>query len=144
MSVLPDANALRAQIAAREADKAAAEARERMAAESAHQKWVESLRNPTIGPDAEERLARRIALAVGQGKLEFEALRFPKDLTTDNARAINQAEPGWEKTLTGLPKIAYDYWAAKLRDRGYGLRAEVVTFPGGIPGDCALILSWGE
>jgi hypothetical protein len=144
MSAIPDANALRRQIAEREADKAAAEARERMAAESAHLKWVESLRNPKIGPDAEERLAKRIAIAVAQGRLEFEALRFPKDLTTDNARAINQAEPGWEKTLTGLPRVAYDYWASNLRDKGYHLRAEVVTFPGGMPGDCALILSWGE
>jgi len=144
MSPLPDANALRAKIADREADKAAEEARERMAAESAYQKWVESLRNPKIGPDAEERLARRIAMAVAQGKLEFEALRFPKDLTTDNARAINQAEPGWEQTLTGLPKIAYDYWTKVLKPKGYHMRAEVVTFPGGMPGDCALILSWGE
>lgn len=144
MSALPDANALRAKIAEREAEKAAEAARERMAAESAQQKWVESLRNPVIAPDAEERLAKRIALAVGQGRLEFEALRFPKDLTTDNARAINQAELGWEKTLTGLPKIAYDYWVTTLKPKGYHLRAEVVTFPGGMPGDCALILSWGE
>lgn len=144
MSGIPDANALRRQIAEREAEKAAAEARERMAAESAQQKWVDSLRNPVIAPDAEERLARRIATVVAQGRTEFEALRFPKELTTDNARAINQAEPGWENTLTGLPRIAYEYWAKNLRGKGYHLRAEVVTFPGGMPGECALILSWGE
>lgn len=144
MSPLPDANALRATIAGREAEKAAEEARERMAAESAQQKWIESLRNPVIASDAEERLARRIAMAVSQGKLEFEAVRFPRDLTTDNARAINQAEAGWEKTLTGLPKIAHDYWAKVLKPKGYHLRAEVVTYPGGMPGDCALILSWAE
>jgi hypothetical protein len=144
MSPLPDANALRAKIAEREADKAAEEARERMAAEAAQQKWIEALRNPVLPPDAEERLARRIAMAVAQGRIEFEALRFPRDLTTDNARAINQAEAGWEKTLTGLPKIAYDYWAKVLRPKGYQMRAEVVTYPGGMPGDCALILSWAE
>jgi hypothetical protein len=144
MAEVPNANALRKQIAEREADKAAEQARERMAAESAYQQWVESLRNPKLGPDAEERLARRIAMAVEQGKLEFEALRFPRELTTDNARAINQAEPGWEKTLTGLPKIAYEYFDANLRHKGYHLRAEVVTYPGGMPGDCALILSWSE
>jgi hypothetical protein len=144
MSVLPDATALRARIAAREAEKAAAEAQERLAAEAAYRNWVEALRRPELPADAEERLARRIALAVDQGKLEFEVLRFPNDLTTDRGRAINQAEPGWETTLLGLPKVAYEYWAAKLRDKGYRLRAEVVTFPDGIPGDCALILSWEE
>lgn len=144
MSPVPDANALRAEIATREAEKAAAEARERAAAEAAHAHWVEALRNPTLPADAEERLARRIAQVAALGKLEFEVLRFPKELTTDNARAINMAEPGWEATLTGLPKIAYEYWAKTLRDRGYHLRAEVVSFPGGMPGDCALFLGWGQ
>lgn len=144
MSTLPDANALRARIAEREAEKAAEAARERMATEAAQQKWIESLRRAVIPPDIEARLARRIALAASQGRIEFEALRFPKDLTTDNARAINQAEPGWEKTLTGAPKVAYEFWAKVLQPKGYGLRAEVVTFPEGMPGDCALILSWAE
>jgi hypothetical protein len=144
MLVVPDANALRSKLALREAERAAAAEREQSAADAAHQRWVEALRSPTLPPDAEERLARRIALALEQGKLEIELFRFPPEITTDRARAINQAEAGWEKTLTGLPKIAYEYWAKNLRDKGYTLRAEVVSFPGGMPGDCALHLGWGE
>jgi len=75
---------------------------------------------------------------------DANALRVPRDPTTGNARAINQAEPDWQKTLTGLPRIAYDDWAKVLRPKGYHLRAEVVTFPGGMPGGCALIPSWAE
>jgi hypothetical protein len=141
---VPDANTLRTRLALREAERAAAAERERNAAEAAHQKWVDALRSPTLPPDAEERLARRIALAIEQGKFEIELFRFPPEITTDRARAINQAEPGWERTLTGLPKIAHDYWAKNLRAKGYTLRAEVVSFPGGMPGDCALYLGWGE
>lgn len=144
MPPVRDANALRAELAVREAEKAAAEERKRAAEQEEHDRWVESLRRPKLGPDAEERLARRIERAVADGKMELEVLRFPKDLTSDNARAINQAEAGWEATLTGLPKVAYDYWAANLRDKGYKLRAEVVSYPGGMPGDCALFLGWGE
>lgn len=144
MALIPDARALRAELAAREADKAAAEERKRATEQEAHERWIESLRNPKIAPGVDARLARRIAIAVADGKMELEALRFPKDLTSDNARAINQAEEGWERTLTGLPKLAYEYWYANLRDRGYKLRAEVITYPDGMPGDCALFLSWGE
>jgi hypothetical protein len=144
MVTVPDASALRTKLALREAERAAAAERERSAADAAHQQWVEALRSPTLPPDAEERLARRIALALEQGRLEIELFRFPPELTTDRARAINQAEAGWENTLTGLPKIAHGYWANKLRDKGYTLRAEVVSYPGGMPGDCALYLGWGE
>ena len=33
--------------------------------------------------------------------------RFPNVICTDQGRAINQAEPGWEKTLTGFEEIDY-------------------------------------
>ena len=144
MSPVPDASALRAELAAREAEKASAEEKKRAAEEEERERWIESLRHPKLGHEAEDRLARRIERAVADGRMELEALRFPKDLTTDNARAINQAEAGWERTLTGLPKVAYEYWEMKLRHKGYRLRAEVVNYPGGMPGDCALFLSWGE
>ena len=56
--------------------------------------------------------------------------------------AINQQEKGWEKTLTGVPKEIYDLWERHFRDRGYKLRCEIIEFPGGMPGDVAMTLSW--
>jgi hypothetical protein len=84
--------------------------------------------------------ARRqiIERAVSNGKTEVEVCRFPNQLCTDRGRAINQQEPGWENTLTGLPKEIYDLWARHFRERGYTLR----DFPGGMPGDIGTTLKW--
>jgi hypothetical protein len=40
----------------------------------------------------------------------FFVTRFLHELCTDRGRAINQAEPGWERTLTGQPKELYAFW----------------------------------
>jgi hypothetical protein len=63
-------------------------------------------------------------------------------LCTDHARAINQMKPGWENTLTGIPKQVYELWHNHLHPRGYKLRVQIVGWPGGMPGDIAMTLSW--
>jgi hypothetical protein len=69
--------------------------------------------------------------------------RFPNNLCSDNGRAINQQEPGWEKTLTGIPKEIYEFWDRQLRQLDYKLRVQIVDFPGGMPGDVGMSLKWG-
>ena len=83
-----------------------------------------------------------IKRAAGNGLTEVEVGRFPKELFTDRGRAINQMEPGWENTLTGLPKELLEFWREFLRPHGYKLKVQVVDFPGGIPGDIGMTLSW--
>ncbi|MBV8090153.1 MAG: hypothetical protein JO139_11370, partial [Alphaproteobacteria bacterium] len=61
---------------------------------------------------------------------------------TDRGRAINNLEPDWEKTLTARPKLAYDFWHDRLRPLGFGLKAEILDYPGGMPGDVGLFLTW--
>jgi hypothetical protein len=51
-------------------------------------------------------------------------------------------EPGWENTLTGLPKELFLFWNTHLRPRGYRLRCQIVDFPNGMPGDVGMTLSW--
>jgi hypothetical protein len=51
--------------------------------------------------------------------------------------------PGWENTLTGVPKEIYQLWAKYFRPRGYKLKVEIIDFPGGMPGDIAMTLKWG-
>ena len=81
--------------------------------------------------------------AVENGHSSVRVYRFPHTLCTDNGRAINQAEEGWEKMLTGVPKEIYDFWKRQLQPQGYRLRYEVVDYPGGMPGDIGITLSWG-
>jgi hypothetical protein len=80
---------------------------------------------------------------VSNGKTEVQVYRFPNQLCTDKGRAINQQEPGWENTLTGVPKEIYQLWAKYFHPRGYKLRVEIIDFPGGMPGDVAMTLKWG-
>ena len=77
------------------------------------------------------------------GQTEVQVYRFPNQMCTDKGRAINQQEPGWENTLTGVPKEIYQLWAKYFRPRGYKLKVEIINFPGGMPGDVAMTLKWG-
>ena len=53
-----------------------------------------------------------------------------------------QQEPGWESPLTGVPKELHQTWAKYFQPRGYRLRVQIVDFPGGMPGDVGMTLSW--
>ncbi len=142
--MIPTAKDLQKRLALAEAKKAADFARH-TAAESAEKKaLLDQLSNPS-GVSDDERMKRAAAIierAAANGLTEVLVGRFPNQLCTDRGRAINQNEPGWESTLTGLPKELYDFWAKHLRQRGYRLKFQIVDFPGGMPGDVGVILSW--
>jgi len=89
-----------------------------------------------------KRVLAIIQRAVANGQSEVFIGRIPNRLCTDRGRAINQGEPGWEKTLTGLPKELYEFWEKYLRARGYRLKCQIVDFPGGMPGDIGFTLAW--
>ena len=88
------------------------------------------------------RAAAVIKRAASNGLTEVEVARFPNELCTDRGRAINQGEPGWENTLTGLPIEVFEFWQKHLKPRGYKLAFQVVDFPGGVPGDIGMTLRW--
>ena len=43
--------------------------------------------------------------------------------------------------MEGRPKMAYEFWHDHLRPIGFGLKAEVLEYPGGMPGDIGFILT---
>ena len=65
-------------------------------------------------------LARIKAVAV-DGKTELMVLQFPVELCTDQGRAINNNDPDWPETLTGVPRQAYEVWRDKLKPAEYRL-----------------------
>jgi len=142
---LPTAQDLMKQIALQEAEKATAAVREQTAAEVEKQALLERMSKPS-GVSDEDRMQRATAIirrAVNNGATEVFVGRFPNQLCTDRGRAINQQEPGWESTLTGVPKELFEFWQRHLRQRGYKLRFQIIEFPGGVPGDVGVTLSWG-
>jgi hypothetical protein len=144
--VLPTAADCMKRMALVEAEKASDEAKKSAAAEAEKKALLERFQKPS-GVSDEERLKRAAAIikrAVDNGRTEVRVGEFPNVLFTDRGRAINQQEPGWENTLTGLPKELYEFWRKHLQPRGYRLRFEIVDWPGGLPGDIGVTLMWAQ
>jgi hypothetical protein len=142
--LLPTALDLKKTIALEEAAKAEAEMRRRAEAEAEKKALLDQFTNPS-GVSDEEAVRRGAAIiqrAAKNGLTEVQVHRFPNQLCTDRGRAINQMEPGWETTLTGVPKEIYQIWYKYFRPRGYRLRVQIIEFPGGMPGDIAMTLCW--
>jgi hypothetical protein len=139
------AKELQAKIAAAQAAKAS-EAMKHLHAEEAEKKaLMERLSKPS-GLTDDEVMAKAstiIGRAVENGLLSVQVFRFPNHLCSDNGRAINQREDGWESTLRGIPKELYDFWQRQLKPRGYLIRYEILDYPGGMPGDVVVTISWG-
>lgn len=142
---LPTAADCLKTIALAEAEKASEAMRLKAHEEAEKAALLDKFTKPS-GVDDEERLKRAAAIvnrAVASGLTEVQVIRFPNRLCTDRGRAINNQEPGWEATLTGLPKELYDFWERHMKARGYRIKAQVVDFPDGMPGDIGLSLCWG-
>lgn len=127
-----------------EAEKAADYMRKHQAAEAEKKELLDRLSRPS-GVSDEERMKRAATIikrAVSNGLTEVEVGRFSNKLTTDGGRAINQQEPGWEETLTGLPKEIHGFWKTHLEPRGYRVKYQIADWPNGMPGDVSITLMW--
>ncbi|NJL07115.1 MAG: hypothetical protein HC900_01800 [Methylacidiphilales bacterium] len=141
---LPSAADCLKAIATAEAERARELVRAREHEEAEKNALIDRFRQPS-GVDDAERLKRAAAIinrAVANGQMETQVFRFPNELCIDHGRAINNQETGWEATLTGLPKELCEFWQQHLKPRGYHLKVEIVDFPGGIPGDIGMKLTW--
>ena len=143
--LLPTAQEMMEKLALAEAAKAEEAARKHADAEAEKKLLLDKITKPSGVSDEEamKRVAVIVQRAVSNGLTEVLVYRFPNQLCTDRGRAINQAEPGWEQTLTGAPKEIYLFWQKHLRPLGYKIRYEIVDFPNDMPGDVGVTLSWG-
>jgi hypothetical protein len=142
--LIPSANEIQKQAALKEAQKADEHAKRLAAAEAEKHALIDRLSKPSgLTEDEKVELASNvIQRAVRNGLSEVQVYRFPNTLCTDRGRAINQMEKGWEKTLTGIPKEIFQLWSDYLQPRGYRIRYQIVDFPGGVPGDISITISW--
>ena len=144
--LIPSATTIRKEAALKEAEKADQYARLAAAAEAEKRALIDRLSRPS-GKTEEEKIklaSTVIQRAVRNGLTEVQVYRFPNTLCTDKGRAINQQEPGWEKTLTGIPKEIFQLWTDYLQPRGYRISYQIIDFPGGVPGDIAITIAWGD
>jgi hypothetical protein len=95
-----------------------------------------------IQPEAIDRINTAVRIAAQEGKHQIQVLTFPHTFCSDGGRRINIMDPEWPSTLEGFAKKAYDFYQKELRPLGYKLHAEIISFPGGMPGDVGLFLKW--
>lgn len=95
-----------------------------------------------IHPEVKQRVSAAVRRAAENGKSEILVLEFESDWCTDRGRAINNAQADWPTTLTGFAKRAFEYFEKELKPLGYRVRAEVLDFPGGMPGKIGFFLAW--
>jgi hypothetical protein len=118
-------------------------------AEKARADLIQSLMQPVaVTPEKIAEVKRRVlgqlrAAAVKHDK-EVLVMRFPNVLCTDKGRAPNNMEKDWPSTLIGRPLQAFEFWRDHLRPQGYGLKAMVVDWPKGLPGDIGFFITWDD
>ena len=96
-----------------------------------------------IQPDGRARLQKALMDAAERGVNHLQIITFPSELCSDGGRAIKPTrrsrlaqDPG--RLRATCVRILPDGTAT----HGYRLRAEILDFPGGKPGDVGITLSW--
>jgi len=143
-AILPPAKKFAEKLVAHQKDELLKQTRRDGQLAEERKAQLDQLKQPS-GISEEEAVRRAIKLierAVSNGLTEIQIYRFPNALCTDHGRAINQQEPGWEETLTGVPKEIYQLWEKYFRSRGYKLKAQIIDYPNGMPGDVGIALKW--
>ena len=69
-------------------------------------------------------------------------MSFPAGYCTDGGRRINNDDPDWPQSLQGRAKRTYDFYERHLKALGYKVRARILSYPGGMPGDVGFFLRW--
>ncbi len=135
---------LKRRMAEREAAKAAEEVRHMQEQEEKQKAVMAEFHKPPerTADQLMQLVMGLVSHAAERGQSEVQVYRFPNALCSDGGRRINNSEPDWHDSLEGRPKFGYDFWRDHLRPLGFGLKAEVLEYPGGKPGDIGFFLTW--
>ncbi len=114
-----------------------------------------------ITDDFTESLQLSIKRAFERGESELMLVSFPSDFCSDSGRAIinageppvvapseeeeagpKDAGPDWIRTLPAGARPLYEFWKSELQPAGFGLSAQIINYPHGMPGDVGLFFTW--
>lgn len=114
----------------------------RAAAEQEKRHQQELFLADKLTPEFIDLIMTRVRTAAESGATELMIGQFPSDWCTDGGRRINVPEQDWPDTLQGIAREFYEFWERELKPKGFGLRAQIISFPDGKPGDVGAFLSW--
>ena len=140
----PPPSADQIRMALLEAQMAEAEKQEKLQAKANQEltKFTDSFLKDQVSEDEIAMVRRLVMNAVKNGKYEALVYSFPSDLCTDSGRAINSGDPQWTETLRGKAKQFYERYQKFGKPQGYKLKAMIINFPGGMPGDVGFFINW--
>ena len=141
-SAIPSAEQLRLQMLEREMAEMEKREKAKRAAIQEHEEFAKTFLTQHVSEQERAVIQRLVRVAVEQGKTEALVYSFSSDLCSDGGRAINNALPEWPDTLQGKARELYDRYVSIAKPEGYKLKAMIINFPGGVPGDVGFYLSW--
>ena len=115
--------------------------RKRKEAQAEHE-LRDSFMSAEVPPDAASRVAAMVRRAAEAGQREVLVLRFPATFCNDHGRAINNLAPDWPDSLEGEAKRARAWFEEHLAPLGFKVRAQILNYPDGIPGEVGIFLRW--
>ncbi|QFY59366.1 hypothetical protein FZ934_02280 [Rhizobium grahamii] len=107
-----------------------------------HAEFLEDFFQKHVGETERAVIKRLVMKAAADGKYEALIFSFPSSLCSDSGRAINNNLPGWQNTLQGKAKELQSLFEEVAKPQGYGLKAAIINFPDGMPGDVGFFLTW--
>jgi hypothetical protein len=136
------ADAVRAYLQSKKDEEAAKQQGFKASAKVELDKLHEAFNAREVQPEALDRIAALVRKTVDMGDKQALVLRFPSDWLADHGRAITNHDKNWHEKLDGFAKRAYDFFKKELEPRGFQIRAEIIDWPGGMPGDVGFFLQW--
>ncbi|WP_026619386.1 hypothetical protein M728_001085 [Ensifer sp. WSM1721] len=138
----PSADDLRKQVLEREMEEMERERKLKSIEEQKHADFASDFLKKHVSEEEIAMVRRLVANAVKAGKFEAMVYSFPSELCTDSGRAINSGDRDWPSTLQGKAKEFFERYQTYGKPQGYKLKAMIISFPGGMPGDVGLFLNW--
>jgi hypothetical protein len=136
------ADAVRAYLHSKEAEKEAKQRAFEASTKIELDKLHESFDGREVQPEAMDRIATLVRKTIDMGDKQALVLRFPSDWLPDQGRAITNHDKDWYDKLDGFPRRAYDFFKRELEPRGFQIRAGILNWPGGMPGEVGFYLQW--
>lgn len=141
-TAVPSADELRMAILSKEMAEMDKHEKLRAQKEEQLRAFTESFLTEHVSEDERALIQKLVMNAVANGKFEALVYSFPSDLCTDSGRAINNRLAHWPETLQGKAKELYERYMAVAKPQGFKLKAAIINFPGGMPGDVGFFLNW--
>ena len=138
----PSAKDLRMQVLQREMEEMEKERKLKALDEKKHADFAGDFLEKHVSEEELALVRRLVANAVKDGKFEAMVYSFPSDLCTDSGRAINSGDKDWPQTLQGKAKEFFERYQTFGKPQGYKMKAMIINFPGGVPGDVGFFLNW--